>query len=52
MLKELSWEILKRDEMKKKVERVIEEKNVNIEEMERECIEFKKSWDKKYIEFD
>lgn len=35
MLKELSGEISKRDETKKKVERVIQEKNVNIEEMER-----------------
>lgn len=39
MLKELSGEISKRDETKKKVERVIQEKNVNIEEMERECTE-------------
>lgn len=43
MLKELSGEISKRDETKKKVERVIKEKNVNIEEMERECTELKKS---------
>lgn len=39
MLKELSGKISKRDETKKKVERVIQEKNVNIEEMERECTE-------------